>query len=425
MRIADAEITPVAVADPPLLNAAGLHAPYALRIVLELVSDDGASGWGEIPGSEAARAALAYAAERIVGADPWQLNEIFATLDTLAQEDERGDSPWDQRSWVHVRSAIEVACYDLMGKSCGRPVVDLLGGAVRDRVPFAAYLFYKRAGAGGAFGLERERSATGWMAARQEAALDGDGIVAQAQAMVAHYGFGSIKLKGGVFEPQVEVDSILALREAFGPDMPLRLDPNAIWRVDTAIAAGRQLEGVLEYYEDPTRGQANMSAVAKALHIPLATNMCTTSFDDLPGSVRHNSEAIILSDHHFWGGFRASLDLARFCRVFGRGMSMHSNSHLGISLAAMVHLAAAVPNLTYDCDTHYPWQDGHDLLVEPLQFDAGAVALPSAPGLGIEVARDRLAILHEQYLACGLTERDDEVEMQKIEPGWRFQATRW
>ncbi len=425
MRIRDINITPVAVADPPLLNAAGLHAPYALRIVLELVSADGLSGWGEIPGSEATRAALAQAAERIIGADPWQLNTISATLDTLAGADARGDSPWDQRSWVQVRSAIEVACYDLMGKSCGRPVVDLLGGAARECVPFAAYLFYKQAGAGGEFGFERDSGATGWFAARQDAALDADGIVAQARAMIERYGFKSIKLKGGVFAPQVEVDSMLALRDAFGPDMPLRLDPNAIWRVETAIAAGRQLEKILEYYEDPVRGQRNMSAVAKALNIPLATNMCTSSFDDLPGSLRHNSEAIILSDHHFWGGFRASLDLARFCRVFGRGMSMHSNSHLGISLAAMVHLAAAAPNLTYDCDTHYPWQDDHDLLVKPLSFDAGAVPAPTGPGLGIAVDRERLATLHQQYLACGLTERDDEAEMQKIEPGWRFQATRW
>ncbi len=425
MRIAEMHITPIAVPDPPLLNAAGLHAPYALRIVLELVSDDGISGWGEIPGSEKTRAALEAAAEHIIGTDPWQLNAIFMVLESLAKSDERGESPWDQRTWIHVRSAIEVACYDLMGKSCGRPVVDLLGGAVREQVPFAAYLFYKYEGAGGLYGLGLDETATGWEGAKQAAALDPAGIVVQAQAMVAQYGFQSIKLKGGVFEPQVEVDSMLALREAFGPDMPLRLDPNAIWRVDTAIAAGKQLEGILEYYEDPVRGQENMAAVARAVDIPLATNMCTTSFADLPGSVAHNSEAIILSDHHFWGGFSASLDLARFCAIFGRGLSMHSNSHLGISLAAMVHLAAATPNLTYDCDTHYPWQDGHDLLVEPLQFDGGAVALPAGPGLGIEVDRPVLARLHQQYLACGLTERNDELEMQKIEPGWTFQATRW
>ena len=425
MRISDTHITPIAVADPPLLNAAGLHAPYALRIVLELVSDDGLSGWSEIPGSVMTRQALERAAAGIIGKDPWQLNEIFATLDALAVQDDRGGAPWDQRNSVHVRSAIEVACYDLMGKSCGRPVVDLLGGKACESVPFAAYLFYKHEGAGGEFGFGRDKSAKGWAAARQKAALDAEGIVAQAQAMVEHYGFKSIKLKGGAFEPQIEVNSILALREAFGPEMPLRLDPNAIWRVDTAIAAGRQLEGVLEYYEDPVRGQENMGTIAKALDIPLATNMCTTSFDDLPGSVEHQSEAIILSDHHFWGGFRASLDLARFCAIFGRGMSMHSNSHLGISLAAMVHLAAAVPNLTYACDSHYPWQDGHDLLVNPLRFEDGAIAVSNAPGLGIEIDRDKLANLHRQYIECGLTERNDEVEMQKIEPGWSFQATRW
>ena len=425
MHIAEVRITPIAVADPPLLNAAGLHAPYALRIVLELVSDDGLSGWSEIPGSDKLQRALERAAAAIIGKDPWQLNEISATLDALTVQDDRGGAPWDQRNSVHVRSAIEVACYDLMGKSCGRPVVDLLGGKARDSVPFAAYLFYKHEGAGGEFGFGRDKSAKGWAAARQKAALDAEGIVAQAQAMVEHYGFQSIKLKGGAFEPQIEVDSILALREAFGPEMPLRLDPNAIWRVDTAIAAGKQLEGVLEYYEDPVRGQEDMGTVAKALDIPLATNMCTTSFDDLPGSVAHQSEAIILSDHHFWGGFRASLDLARFCAIFGRGMSMHSNSHLGISLAAMVHLAAAVPNLTYACDSHYPWQDGHDLLVDPLRFEDGAIAVPEAPGLGIAVDRDKLADLHRQYVECGLTDRNDEVEMQKIEPGWSFQATRW
>ena len=222
MRIADATITPIAVADPPLLNAAGLHAPYALRIVLELVSDDGLSGWGEIPGSEATRSALERAAAEIIGKDPWQLNDIFATLDALAGEDDRGESPWDRRTWVHVRSAIEVACYDLMGKSIGRPVVDLLGGAARERVPFAAYLFFKHKGAGGEFGFDIDPCAKGWAAARQEAALDANGIVAQARAMVSHYGFKSIKLKGGAFEPQTEVDSILALREALGPDMPLR-----------------------------------------------------------------------------------------------------------------------------------------------------------------------------------------------------------
>jgi glucarate dehydratase len=153
--------------------------------------------------------------------------------------------------------------------------------------------------------------------------------------------------------------------------------------------------------------------------------MCTTSFADIPGSIQHNSEAIILSDHHFWGGLRASVELARICRTFGRGLSMHSNSHVGISLAAMAHLAAATPNLTYACDTHYPWQSEEVVKGGRLQFDEGALVISDEPGLGIELDREALAKLHQQYLEAGLTERNDEIEMQKVVPGWKFQATRW
>jgi len=185
------------------------------------------------------------------------------------------------------------------------------------------------------------------------------------------------------------------------------------------------MEGVLEYYEDPVRGQENMAKVRQALKMPLATNMCTTSFEDIPGSVRTNSEDIILSDHHFWGGLRASVELARICRTFNRGLSMHSNSHVGISLAAMAHLAAATPNLTYACDTHYPWQSEEVIAGGRMQFEDGALAVSNEPGLGIELDRAALAQLHEQYKACGLTERNDEIEMQKVQPGWKFQATRW
>lgn len=425
MKIQEMHITPIAIADPPLLNAAGLHAPYALRVIVELVTDDGISGWGEIPGSSKTLSGLEQFKEHVIGKDPFQLNEIFGALHEIAKSDTRGTRPWDQRQSVHVQSVIEVACYDLMGKAVDRPVVDLLGGKSRDRVPYAAYLFYKHEGAGGEFEFGLDPDATGWAAERQKPALDVDGIVAQAQAMVKEYGFKSIKLKGGVLDPEIEVDSMIAMQEAFGKDVPLRLDPNAVWSVETSIKYGKKLEGVLEYYEDPARGQEAMGQVGKAVDIPMATNMCTTSFDDLPGSVKYDSEAIILSDHHYWGGFRASLELARFCKAFDRGLSMHSNSHVGISLAAMTHLAAAVPNLTYDLDTHYPWQDGTDLVTNPLKFEDGSIEVPSGAGLGVEVDRDMLAKLHQQYIDCGLTDRNDEIEMQKVEPGWTFQSTRW
>jgi glucarate dehydratase len=216
-----------------------------------------------------------------------------------------------------------------------------------------------------------------------------------------------------------------ALHERFGPGVPLRLDPNALWTVETSIKAGRELEGILEYLEDPCRTQEGMAAVRKALKTPLATNMCTTSFDDLPGSVRHGSEDIILTDHHYWGGLHASMELAAHCRVFGRGVSMHSNNHAGISLAAMTHLGAAMPNLSYALDTHYPWQWEDIIVGGRMTIEGGCVALPKGPGLGVELDREALARAHETYRRVGLTERNDEIEMQKKVPGWKFAATRW
>jgi glucarate dehydratase len=427
MKITDMHVTPIAIADPPLLNAAGLHAPYALRTIIELVTDDNIYGLGEVPGSAATTAALADARAVLIGQDPFQLNAIQQGLVERfgAGNEARGQSPWDRRKLVHVFSAVEVACYDLMGKATGRPVCDLLGGRVRERVDFSAYLFYKYEGAGGALEFATDPNASGWAAARQQAALDPAGMVAEAQAMCKEFGFKSIKLKGGVFPPDEEVAAIHALYEAFGPGTPLRHDPNAIWQVETAIEAGRKMAGVLEYYEDPVRGQENMAKVRQAVTMPLATNMCTTSFEDIPGSIKHGSEDIILSDHHFWGGLRASVELARICRTFGRGLSMHSNSHVGISLAAMAHLAAATPNLTYACDTHYPWQSEEVLVGGRFRFEDGALTVSNEPGLGIELDRAMLAKLHEQYKACGLTVRNDEIEMQKVQPGWKFQATRW
>lgn len=427
-RIKDIFITPIAIVDPPLLNAAGLHAPYALRIILEIITDDQISGISEIPGTSDIEQALYEAKELLIGQDVFQLNQIRAILSERFGSESpkaRGEAPWDQRKLVHIFSSVEVACMDIMGKVLGRPIVDLLGGKMRESVPFSAYLFYKYEGAGGEFGFNLNPNAQGWEAAKQKQAINPQEIVIQAKAMCREFGFKSIKLKGGVFEPRIEVDTILALYKEFGPSVPLRFDPNAIWALDTAIQYGKELERVLEYLEDPVRGQENMAAVRKVLTTPLATNMCTTSFEEIPASIKIGSEDIILSDHHFWGGLKASMTLSGICETFGRDLSMHSNSHLGISLAAMVHLGAALPKMPYALDTHYPWQSDEVILGGRIKFNEGSVAVPDEPGLGVELDKVALARLHQNYINCGLKKRNDEVEMQKKVLGWKFQSTRW
>lgn len=420
IRITAVTVTPVAFHDPPLLNAVGVHEPFALRAVIELVTDAGLSGIGETYADSAHLRWLRAVAAEITGADVHATNELYrrvaAVLAGATSSDMHGlGGPMTAgRTVDQVFAPFEVACLDVQGKAAGRPVADLLGGVVRHSVPYSAYLFYKWAAHPG-------KPADGW-----GPALDPDGIVAQARTMIDRYGFSAIKLKGGVFPPAREIEAIHALRAAF-PGHPLRLDPNAAWTPETAVKVARELDGTLEYLEDPTPGIDGMARVAAEAPMPLATNMCVVAFEHLPSAVAKRPVGIVLSDHHYWGGLRRSQLMAGICGTFGIDVSMHSNSHLGISLAAMTHLAAATPNLEYACDTHWPWKAEDEDVIAPgaLSFAGGAVPVPAAPGLGVELDREALARLHEQYLECGLRDRDDTGYMQRIDPRYRRAVPRW
>jgi glucarate dehydratase len=153
--------------------------------------------------------------------------------------------------------------------------------------------------------------------------------------------------------------------------------------------------------------------------------MVVTTMEEFRQNVEKKAAKVILSDHHYWGGLRATQQLARMCALWDLGMSMHSNSHLGISLVAMTHVAAAVPELSYACDTHYPWQDEDIVRGGRIAFQDGAVAVPTRPGLGVELDRDAMAKLHEQYLSCGIRNRDDRRQMQKYDPSFTGASPRF
>ena len=218
--------------------------------------------------------------------------------------------------------------------------------------------------------------------------------------MREQYGFGSIKFKGGVLEPVVEVETIRQLRQALGQAVPLRIDPNCAWSVDTSVKVGQDLAEELSkggYLEDPCVGLDGMAEVrrrllADGIDTPLASNVAVTSFGDIPEAVRQDAVQVVLCDHHYWGGMRQVQQLARVCRTFGIGLSMHSNSHLGVSLMAMAHVASATSHLTYACDTHYPWQSAIDEIAEGgrIPIVEGCVAIPDKPGLGVSLDYDQL-----------------------------------
>ncbi|RSO04138.1 glucarate dehydratase [Streptomyces sp. WAC 05379] len=419
LTVTDVRLTPILVADPPLLNTQGVHQPYTPRLIVEVETADGITGVGETYGDTKYLELARPFARKLVGREVTDLNGLFAVADEVAVDRSRVSGQVDvgglrgvqtaDKLRLSVVSGFEVACLDALGKALGLPVHALLGGKVRDAVEYSAYLFYKWAAHPD--GVRAEKDDWG-------AAVDPAGVVEQARRFKETYGFTSFKLKGGVFPPDEEIAAVRALAAAF-PGHPLRLDPNGAWSVETSLRVARELGDVLEYLEDPTLGTAGMAEVAARTGVPLATNMCVTTFAEIKEAFTGDAVQVVLSDHHYWGGLRNTRQLAAICRTFGVGVSMHSNTHLGISLAAMTHVASTVPDLHHACDSHYPWQS-EDVLTERLTFEAGRVAVPDGPGLGVELDRTRLAELHRRWLDDDGShrDRDDAAAMRIAEPGW-------
>ncbi|WP_316959442.1 glucarate dehydratase family protein [Streptomyces sp. TRM68367] len=427
LTIAEVRLTPILVADPPLLNTQGVHQPYTPRLIVEVVTAGGITGVGETYGDTKYLELARPFAARLTGRQVGDLNGLFTVADQVAVDASRVAGQVDvgglrgvqtaDKLRLSVVSAFEVACIDALGKALGLPVHALLGGKVRDAVEYSAYLFYKWADH--PEGVPAEKDDWG-------AAVDPAGVVEQARKFKERYGFTSFKLKGGVFPPDEEIAAVRALAEAF-PGHPLRLDPNGAWSVETSLKVAKELGDVLEYLEDPALGTDAMAEVAAATDVPLATNMCVTTFAEIKEAFTRDAVQVVLSDHHYWGGLRNTQQLAAICRTFGVGVSMHSNTHLGISLAAMTHVAATVPGLHHACDSHYPWQS-EDVLTHRLTFDAGKVTVSDAPGLGVELDHDKLALLHQRRRDNdgSLHDRDDAAAMRIADPDWVTPAVpRW
>jgi glucarate dehydratase len=442
MQISEIRLHSVAIADAPLRSSYGRHAPYALRTIVELKTTDGLTGISETYGGDRPLAALEAAKERVLGMDPFRLAELWRDL-TAGQAIGQaaagevaggrsqtwlvpGENPLDAQARTYA--AYEVACLDILGKATGKPVCDVIGGRVRDAVPFSAYLFYKHGGGGG-LGSDAREDEYG-------ECLDAQSIVRQCRRMIDVYGFKEIKLKGGVLDPEVEIETIRALRREFGPQYPLRIDPNCAWSVETSVEVGRALKEELSnggYLEDPCAGLQGMAEVRRRLQqegvdMPMASNVAVTCFEQVVQAEKLDAVQVVLSDPHYWGGIRALRRLSDLCETLGLGVSMHSNNHLGVSMMTMVHAAAAAPHVLYACDTHYPWQTEQDEVIVGgrVKFIDGAVPIPDKAGLGVELDYDQLARGREIYDKLPYRKRDDEAEMrQHVDPNWKRILPRW
>ncbi|MEU7141806.1 glucarate dehydratase family protein [Nocardia sp. NPDC046473] len=413
--ITDVRLTPILIADAPLLNVGGVHQPYTPRLIVEIETDSGTVGLGETYGDHQYLSRATELAQQLIGMPASAVNAIrlLGAGDTRLLDDNpvagglRGTLTTDKVR-LSVISAFETAALDAYGRALELPVHALLGGKVRDRVDYSGYLFYKWA----------EHPAPDAPTDAWGEALDPEGVVRLAEKFSTHGGFHSFKLKGGVFPPEEEVAAITALAKAF-PEHPLRLDPNGGWSLATATTVAEQLTGIVEYLEDPTARVDDMAELHRRTGMPLATNMIVTAVDEIRPAFDANAVQVVLSDHHFWGGLHATRDLAAICHAYGKGISMHSNTHLGISLAAMTQVAATVAHLDYACDTHYPWQ-AEDVITAPFAFTDGAIEVTDSPGLGVELDRDAVARLHERWQSMpAYRNRDDVAAMRAADPEYR------
>ena len=403
MRITKVVATPVHVPmDAPLRWSMGVETGTT-RTVVELHTDEGIVGLGETYGGNSTCARVKDAERFFIGYDPLEVARIVKNFEVFRTTSEQSAITIELR---YVAAAIEMACWDIIGKIHGKRLCDLLGGADVEAVPFVAYLFYRYKNDDGTVGGE-----------------DGpEGICDQYAEHVGKYGFKGLKLKTGVLDPLVERETVRLLRERFGDQIEhLRVDPNQVWSVETAINELKKLDAYdIEYCEDPTSNLEGMSRVRDSVNIPLATNMAVLSLDQVAPMLRMRALDVVLVDPYFWGGLSQCKKLAAVAETFGFGLAIHSDRELGIGMTASLHLWASTPSLVHKYDSHYPFQVD-DIITQPLQWKDGSTSLPQGPGLGVEIDREKLEKYHRLYTAKG-----DEIEFfDPNRPGWIPHVPQW
>ncbi len=379
MRITDIKATTVTVPlEAPLRHANGCHWGRFVRTIIEVETDEGITGLGEMGGGgESAEAVFRSMKSYLVGHDPARLEEMRFLISNPTA------SLYNNRT--QILAALEFACLDIIGQKWGVPVYDILGGKLQDKVPFASYLFFR---------YPNPKDGTGEVRTV-------DQLVEHALALKAEHGFTSHKLKGGVFAPEYELECYRAVAEALYGDR-FRFDPNAVWSTETAIWFGQRIEDIRnDYLEDPVYGLNGMRRTREKVRMPLATNTVVVNFEQLATNVLDTAVDVILLDTTFWGGIRQCVKAAAVCETFQLGVAVHSSGELGIQLATMLHLGAVIPNLTFAADAHYHQLTDDVIQGGKMKYIGGSIRVPDGPGLGVKLDKEKIGQYSELYKRLG------------------------
>ena len=364
--------------DRPFTSARGMLYAARTSCLVEIETDAGITGWGECYGpAMIAKAAVEYLAPRVVGRDPFDATVIWEDLYNRIKD--YGLSGMT----IAAISGIDIALHDLMGKEVGKPAHKLLGGAFRDRVPaYATGLYF----------------------------IDPEHLVDEAVDEAAHYvaeGFRAIKMKIGLGDLVADVARIKAVRDAIGPDVKLAVDANHCFTVPQAIRLGRALEALdILWFEEPIAPEdlSGYAEVTRALDIAVAGGENEFTRWGFRNIVERKAMDIVQPDVCAAGGLSECLRIATLCTTHGVECVPHAWGS-AIGLAATLHFLAALPDqppawrpfppmLEFE-QTPNPLRD--TLAVVPIGLElGGTVAIPQAPGLGIDIDR---AVLQQYRIA--------------------------
>ncbi|MBM3584455.1 MAG: chloromuconate cycloisomerase [Alphaproteobacteria bacterium] len=372
MKIVDVRATPVNIPyTAPYVFSHGSVASLTKTIV-EVVTDEGATGLGEIADGDRAADLLAWR-ERLIGLDI----RDFATMEARCLPGTRY-TPWGNVAGaLRVFGGLETALWDARARLEGVPLHLLLGGAVRTEIRLSEYFGFRRPGAtepGESTPLEIARYCAR-MVERHEAEVF--------EGKVATVGLDE------------EVVMVREIRAAIG-ERELRLDANGGWTVPTAREALRRLDPfVIHYYEDPVETYEEMAQLRTATRASFSTHVI-----DLDKAVRLRAPDTIVTNLNDLGGIRRVVAFIRACESFNVGFRFHSGE-TGVGSAAYLHVSAAMDHVREPSQTLFRWYAADVIAEGTFVPKRGRVAVPTGPGLGVTLDRKALQRCHERYLVEG------------------------
>lgn len=344
------------------------------RVVVRVSTDSGLEGLGESMRGRPVAQLVERHKHLLIGQDPFNIERILAAFRTAPFY-------YGYAGYAAV-AALEMACWDLMGKSLGVSLSRLIGGSVREKIPAGGIL------------------TRGVLPADVRKADIPAALADESRRMLSESGFQALKVKG-TFDVEEDVAIMEALRKA-QPNIKLRIDPSAVWTPQQACWAGMRMEALdLEYLEDPCAGLEGMARLRQQIRIPLCTNMCVVRLEEFAPAVRMGAVDVIHGDAHKWGGISVTKRLGALCEAFGLGMNLHTAGELGISTSCHLQLAMAMPEMRFAIDSMYNLLSD-DIVTQPIEFKNGFFTPPDGPGLGVALDHDKIA----RYEALNAKEGD-------------------